>query len=285
MNETKILHLLNNGDQNELMALPGIGPALAKSLIADRPFDSLEAVQAVKGISANLLERLSDGVSEEPEAQPSGHAADKPDLEPQTEDEAPAEPRLTDIKERTEEAGQGRSGLGEAVKSQGQAARQTVETLPQKTEEASKSHGSLRTILISSAITALVTILLTLAVLGGINGSLKFATSAQVQTMQRETSQLSAQMDTLQQDLDGLRGRVDMLEGLGDRTVALEVAQQQLAADQETASQQVTVLQTEIAALDEKVTLQEERTQRFETFLKDLQTMLDNLFTPQGGNQ
>ena len=284
MNETKILHLLNNGDQNELMALPGIGPALAKSLIADRPFDSLEAVQAVKGISANLLERLSDGVSE-PEAQPSGHAADKPDLEPQTEDEAPAEPRLTDIEERTEEAGQGRSGLGEAVKGQGQAARQTVETLPQKTEEASKSHGSLRTILISSAITALVTILLTLAVLGGINGSLKFATSAQVQTMQRETSQLSAQMDTLQQDLDGLRGRVDMLEGLGDRTVALEVAQQQLAADQETASQQVTVLQTEIAALDEKVTLQEERTQRFETFLKDLQTMLDNLFTPQGGNQ
>ena len=284
MNETKILHLLNNGDQNELMALPGIGPALAKRLIAARPFSSLEKVQTVNGISANLLERLSDGVSE-PEAQPSGHAADKPDLEPQTEDEAPAEPRLTDIEERTEEAGQGRSGLGEAVKSQGQAARQTVETLPQKTEEASKSHGSLRTILISSAITALVTILLTLAVLGGINGSLKFATSAQVQTMQRETSQLSAQMDTLQQDLDGLRGRVDMLEGLGDRTVALEVAQQQLAADQETASQQVTVLQTEIAALDEKVTLQEERTQRFETFLKDLQTMLDNLFTPQGGNQ
>ena len=284
MNETKILHLLNNGDQNELMALPGIGPALAKRLIAARPFSSLEKVQTVNGISANLLERLSDGVSE-PEAQPSGHAADKPDLEPQTEDEAPAEPRLTDIKERTEEAGQGRSGLGEAVKGQGQAARQTVETLPQKTEETSKSHGSLRTILISSAITALVTILLTLAVLGGINGSLKFATSAQVQTMQRETSQLSAQMDTLQQDLDGLRGRVDMLEGLGDRTVALEVAQQQLAADQETASQQVTVLQTEIAALDEKVTLQEERTQRFETFLKDLQTMLDNLFTPQGGNQ
>ena len=284
MNETKILHLLNNGDQNELMALPGIGPALAKRLIAARPFSSLEKVQTVNGISANLLERLSDGVSE-PEAQPSGHAADKPDLEPQTEDEAPAEPRLTDIKERTEEAGQGRSGLGEAVKGQGQAARQTVETLPQKTEETSKSHGSLRTILISSAITALVTMLLTLAVLGGINGSLKFATSAQVQTMQRETSQLSAQMDTLQQDLDGLRGRVDMLEGLGDRTVALEVAQQQLAADQETASQQVTVLQTEIAALDEKVTLQEERTQRFETFLKDLQTMLDNLFTPQGGNQ
>jgi len=287
MDETKILHLLNNGSQDELIALPGIGPALANRLIAARPFNSLETAQDVNGISANLLKRIAD-VALEPEADPSGPASDKPGPELRAEDEAPAEFRLTDIKERIEEGGQGikqgLSGLGEAVKKQGQAARQTVENLPHKFEEASQSHGSLWTILISSAITALVTILLTLAVLGGINGSLKFATSTQIQTMQREASQLSAQTDTLQQDLDGLRGRVDIVEGLGDRTVALETAQQQLASDQETASQQVTALQTEIAALNEKVTLQEEQTQRFESFFKDLQTSLFKLFTPQGGN-
>ncbi len=70
--------------------------------------------------------------------------------------------------------------------------------------------------------------------------------------MQREASQLSAQVDTLQQDLNDLRGRVDLLEGLGDRTVALEMAQEQLAADQETANEQMTALQTDMAALDEK---------------------------------
>lgn len=288
MNETEILHLINNGDQDELIVLPGIGPALANRLIAARPFDSLEMVQSVNGISASLLKRLSE-VASEPEAQPSVQATDEPNPEPQTVDEAPAESRLTDIKERIEEGGQsikkGLSGLGEAVKKQGQTARQTVEALPQKFEEASKSRGSLWTILISSAITALVTILLTLAVLGGINGSLKFATSAQVQTMQREASQLSAQVDTVQQDLDGLRGRVDLLEGLGDRTVALEKSQLQLTTDLETTSQQLTAMQTEMAALDEKVTLQDERTQRFETFLIDLQTMLGNLFAPQGDNQ
>jgi len=288
MNETEILHLLNNGVQDELITLPGIGPALANRLIAARPYDSLETVQSVNGISASLLKRLSD-VASEPEAQPSVQASDKPNPEPQTVDEAPAESRLTDIKERIEEGGRsikkGLSGLGETVKKQGQTARQTVETLPQKFEEASKSRGSLWTILISSAITALVTILLTLAVLGGINGSLKFATSAQVQTMQREASQLSAQADTLQQDLDDLRGRVDMLEGLGDRTVELEKSLQQLATDLETTSQQLTDIQTEVTALDEKVALQEERTQRFETFLIDLQTMLGNLFTPQGDSQ
>lgn len=288
MDETEILHLLNNGSHDDLIALPGIGPVLANRLIAARPFNSLEAVQTVNGISANLLKRLAD-VTLEPEADQTDPASDKPSPYLQTEDEAPPESRLTDIKERIEEGSrgikQGLSGLGEAVKKQGQAARQSVETLPHKFEEAAKSRGSLWTVLISSAITALVTILLTLAVLGGINGSLKFAKSTQFQTMQREASQLSAQTDTLQQDLDDLRGRVDMLEGLGDRTVALEAAQQQLADDQDAANQQMTALQTEIADLNEKVTLQEERTQDFETFLKELQTILNELFAPQGDNQ
>lgn len=288
MDETKILHLLNNARQDELIALPGIGPVLAKRLIAARPFDSLEAVQAVQGISANLLNQLSD-VDLEPDAQPSDHAPDKPAPEPQIVDEAPAESRLTDIKERIKEKGQvikeGLSELGESVSKRGQAARQAVETLPRKLEQTARSRGPLWTTLVSSVITALVAILLTLAVLGSINGSLKFATNMQYRTLQREVSQLSAQADTLQQDLDGLRGRVDTLEGLGDRTVTLEKAQQQLAADLATASQQVTAIQTEVATLNEKITLQEERTQRFETFLKDLQIMLGNLFTPQGGNQ
>jgi len=275
MDETKILDLLNNGSQDELMALPGIGDVLSNRLIEARPFDSMEAAQTVNGISANLLKRIADA-DEEPEADTSDPALDKPEPEPGKGDEAPAESPSTSVKAQAEEE-------GPEIK-QVQAAPQTVETLPNQFEEASKSHGSLWTILISSAITALVTIILTLAVLGGINGSLKFATSTQVQTMQREAAQLSTRIDTFQGDLDGLRGRVDILEGLGDRTAALETAQAQLAADQETLSQQVTDLQTEIAALNEKVTSQEEQTQRFETFFKDLQTSLFKLFTPQGDN-
>jgi len=283
MDETKILDLLNNGSQEELMALPGIGSVLANRLIEARPFDSLEAVQRVNGISANMLKRIADA-DLEPEADSSEPVSDEPEPELGNGDEASEESPSEDIEEQGEEIEPGLSGMGKDAKNQVQAAPQTVETLPNQFEEASKSHGSLWTILISSAITALVTIILTLAVLGGINGSLKFATSTQVQTMQREAAQLSTRIDTFQGDLDGLRGRVDILEGLGDRTAALETAQAQLAADQETLSQQVTDLQTEIAALNEKVTSQEEQTQRFETFFKDLQTSLFKLFTPQGDN-
>jgi predicted RND superfamily exporter protein len=231
-----------------------------------------------------MLKRIAD-TAEEPEAGTSDLTSDEPEPELQTGDEAPEESPSEDIDEQGEEFKPGLSGVGKGAKNQEQAAPQTDEIQPHESEEASKSHGSLWTIVISSAITALVAILLTLAVLGGINGSLRFATSTQVQTMQREASQLSAQVETFQGDLDGLRERVDILEDMGDRIAALETAQQQLSADLETLRGQVTDLQTEITALNEKITLQEEQTQRFETFFKDLQTILNQLFAPQGGTQ
>jgi len=280
MNKTEVLALLNKASRDELVALPGIGPALADRLLAARPFDSLEAAQAVKGIGANLLDRLAT-VESKPDTQPAP--------EPQKEYEPPAESRFSDIKEAIEEKSQaiskGLSGLGESVSKRGQAVRQTVVALPHQFEQTTKAWGPLWTTLVNGAVTALVAILLTLAVLGGINGSLKYATGSQYRSMQSDVAQISSHLDTLQRDMDGLRGRVGTLEGLGERTVALEQAQQQLAADLESASQQVTALQTEVAALNDQVAQQEERTLRFETFLQDLQTLLGNLFAPQGDNQ
>jgi hypothetical protein len=285
MNQTELLTLLNNASQVELTTLPGIGPALADRLVAARPFDTLEAVQTVKGIGVNLLEKLMQAAASQPDPLPAPAS--------QPVDESPAESRLEEFKDTLSEKGQaarealseGISELGETARNRGQAARQAMEALPGKFEQASQSRGPLWTTLVSSAVTALVAILLTLAVLGGINGSLKFATGSQYRTMQREVAQLTTQVDTFRQDLDSVRGRVDTLEGLGERTVALEKAQEQLAADLETASQQVTSLQAEVTALNEKVDQQEERTQRFETFLQDLQTLLGNLFAPQGETQ
>ena len=202
------------------------------------------------------------------------------------EDETPTGSRLSDIKETFKEKSQaiseGLTELGEHVSKRGQATRQAVGALSEKLEQSAKNRGQLWTVLISSTITALAAILLTLAVLGGINGSLKFATGSQYATMQREAAQMASQVALLQQDLDGLRGRVDMLEGFGERTVALEKAQEQLAADVEAASQQVTDMQDQVIAMNEKITQQEERTLRFDTFLKELQTLLGNLFAPQG---
>ncbi len=53
---------LNRADATALTALPGIGPALAKRIIAHRqqsgPFDTLDGLTKVRGIGPALVERL-----------------------------------------------------------------------------------------------------------------------------------------------------------------------------------------------------------------------------------
>lgn len=58
---------LNAADQAELESLPGVGPALAKRIIdhrhANGPFDSVDALDAVRGIGPVTIERLRPFVS------------------------------------------------------------------------------------------------------------------------------------------------------------------------------------------------------------------------------
>jgi len=293
MNSDELLSILNRAGKDELIALPGIGPALADRILAARPFASLAAAQEVKGMRKTLFDDLLDNPPPRPDIRPSRAS--------QEVKEVSAVSQVEDIKETLVEKGkaaqkvigkgiseisdnlrEGVSELGETISKGSQAAYKAVEALPEKFEQASKERGPLWTIMVSCACTALVTIVLTLLILASINGSLKFATGAQYRTLQTEVSSLTEQVNTMQQDLDGLRTRVNTLEGLGERTVALEKNQQQLSADMKNASQQVIAMQSEVTALAKKVTQQEERTQRFDTFLKDLQTLLSNLLIPQG---
>lgn len=50
---------LNSASQAEIETLPGIGPALAKRIMAARPLRSLADLDAVKGIGPKLLAKLT----------------------------------------------------------------------------------------------------------------------------------------------------------------------------------------------------------------------------------
>jgi competence protein ComEA len=57
---------LNTATQEELVALPGIGPAKAKAIIDYRtahPFKSVDEVKNVRGIGDHLYESLKDKVT------------------------------------------------------------------------------------------------------------------------------------------------------------------------------------------------------------------------------
>ncbi|MCP5538964.1 MAG: twin-arginine translocase subunit TatC [Akkermansiaceae bacterium] len=54
---------LNSATKEQLLSLPGIGPALAKRLIEHRPFVSFDEVTAVPGITDSLLNKFIDRLS------------------------------------------------------------------------------------------------------------------------------------------------------------------------------------------------------------------------------
>jgi competence protein ComEA len=54
---------INTADEKSLEALPGIGPALAKQIIAGRPYKSVDDLRRVKGIGAAKIATLRDKVT------------------------------------------------------------------------------------------------------------------------------------------------------------------------------------------------------------------------------
>ena len=53
---------LNTADQKALEALPGVGPATAKKIIAARPFKSVDDLSQIKGLTKAKVEALKDKV-------------------------------------------------------------------------------------------------------------------------------------------------------------------------------------------------------------------------------
>ncbi|BAM05035.1 ComEA family DNA-binding protein [Phycisphaera mikurensis] len=54
---------LNEADERELAALPGLGPATATAILARRPFASVDELQEVSGIGPALFKKLKPRVS------------------------------------------------------------------------------------------------------------------------------------------------------------------------------------------------------------------------------
>ena len=69
---------VNSASAEELIRLPGIGPALARAIIEYRsqePFRTPEDLRKVKGIGDKLYDRLKDQITVGPEGAPKGRGS------------------------------------------------------------------------------------------------------------------------------------------------------------------------------------------------------------------
>jgi len=53
---------INHATEKELIALPGVGPKMAKQIIAARPFKTVDDLKNVKGIGDKTFEKLKSHV-------------------------------------------------------------------------------------------------------------------------------------------------------------------------------------------------------------------------------
>ena len=93
---------------------------------------------------------------------------------------------------------------------------------------------------------------------------------------------MSLQIETYKEEIASLRTRLGTLEGLGERTAELSTSQEQLAADLEETNEQMSTLLNDVDSLVERINLEEDRTDRFENFFIDLNTLLKNLLVSEG---
>ncbi len=128
---------LNSADQKALEALPGIGPAMAKKIMAARPFNSVDDLSKIKGMSKAKMAALKDKVTAgpakaaAPEAKPAAAGKAKG---PKAAEPAAAGP--VDLNTADQKALEALPGIGPAT------AKKIIEARPFKNvDELSKVKG------------------------------------------------------------------------------------------------------------------------------------------------
>lgn len=288
---------VNTADRDALIALPGIGPALADRILAARPFRDLDDLQQrVRGFGPVLLERLAGritvtGPAGEETALPDEEAVAETAVEEVALEEAAAEMAAREA--ALEEAGVGEMEEAPEAASEFPEAEVVVEqpeppTQPTPIEQqATVTRTEAFWMAIGSGVLSfLLSLAAILGLLFALNGGLRFVRPGDLNRLAQQVAGIRRQTEALNADLGALRERVNNLQNLSPRVERLETslsATEQaigdLAAQAEALQQQSDDLAAQVESL-------QAQTGRFDEFLTGLYDLLSQFFAvpaPEGG--
>jgi prefoldin subunit 5 len=237
----------NRASQEILTTLPGVGQALAERIIARRPFNSAEELLQVSGIGPKLLERMRPYLSFEDGAEPENKAQ----VDARSASPAPERHAMQ----------------------------------PGSSPVHPEGFVSRRFVLMISLGTGLagiiLAVVLTLAIMAGINGTLNIERTESVRQLSRRAMAAETQLADLGSSIDSIETRLQAVEGLSGRMTALEGDFNAVREAVDTTRAAIEELDSTVSALSDQVGSLEARVSVFDAFLRGIQRILQEILPEQ----
>ena len=282
--ETTVVDL-NQANEVDLAALPGIGGALAERIVQYREtngsFVEVADLTAVPGISNRMVEGLTDHVivtPSAPETEPESPTEDstaendiprqKPvfgvpeqaeaeEIEPEMNEEIPPSPTET---------------APSATESRSPQSTTAVAAATSRNMTVSQRRGCIL-ILLGSLLGAMVGVVLTLALLAALNNGSLFYNQPD-QQLQREMNAARSSLATLEAANSDLAGQVSTAESNMEALTTYEAQSRETLTEVQV---EVTAVQTEIDTLEERIDTVDDAAETINTFLLGLRDLLGDL--------
>jgi hypothetical protein len=123
----------------------------------------------------------------------------------------------------------------------------------------------------------ILSVLVSLGILLGVNGSLSFIPARDMISIQSKIDAINTSLDTVQEETGSLRERLDAFESLSGRLKDMEQETKSLRSEMEKNNQEMIALQDQAKQLNDQVTQLQERRLIFDKFLDKLRALLNEL--------
>jgi competence ComEA-like helix-hairpin-helix protein len=283
----------NTADESTLQKLPGIGRSLAQKIVASRPFSGAEDLREIRGLGKVALERLEPHLSFEESAseemvevdqeQPAGDVLLEAEVEGMGEESILSPDGQKDLRATVSEA------LFEAKEDVSELIEDTVDMVkdrkgpakPARVSRPPRTFNRTEIFWLMGAVglvTLILSVFVSLVILGGINGTLDFNQLQSVRQIETGLGEVQGGLETLSSSVNILEERLTPLEGLTGRMTTIEEEVGVIQGDIENALVSVESMQSDLEGLSEETARLSGRVDRFDTFLEGLRQVISEIF-------
>ena len=256
----------NVAEVEELMQLPGVGKVLANRIMEARPYTHLEDMLRVQGLGKAAIDRLAPYLLFGQEVELAKGAEEPVEEGTDQEDEPTAEDYGGEVERRVE--------IPKLEEVEPKVVPPPVGPRISK-ERRSYSRGATLWLVSGTAvISVVISVLLSLAILSGINRTLNISQHSVVRQMATDLAALQTDLDDVYSRMEALGRRIEAIEGLSGRVMTVEGEFTDLRDDIAESLEQLNSTRTLIDDLESEVGILSESVGRFDVFLDGLEQLL-----------